>query len=620
MQSWLHGSSSLRGSRGFQLLESWKTNTIQSAVLTFAREDVEDVPLEYMELYLNIDASSLEHLWIKIMRKDCDNMDIAHIRLLVETLLTDRCQVKLSPTDYSNWVGELVLLLNGDETTGSVSKKSFLKLFGLWYCSRLWFVPVRRSPVGHILNAWNFVDVSDCGVVMIESITRYLLPYAFRVLFPHDGTDSTDLKDRWIELVKPQNPLTKAAWINHWSEFEYLNPLIFADSVESGANHVFLARQAIASLGLRMDEQLLMDLDSLFTLAPATPQGRSRVFALWLVTLRHSKSVYFPESPANRTTEPLAVIRSLDSFQASCVGIWYHLFGVHPSSPLPEAQRSVLEQWTWRLFDSVNLGRSRDDVVVLRSELCDRFLTRFEVETIWTRFGANKQRLRRADLRMVLTGVYHYAGFRDSDPGPYIIEAWMYDFVEIAKFLFEQVTDPYITKAIFFSVFPLVCASVRPPRVTAVDAQLADIWPDNGKILFSEPLLRNLLREVWEKVIPAHLNMPVQDWWIERCAQRLVQSGRGVSRSMFYSLFITSQEMDRIIASVNRLDPATVLRLLSNCVLDNDGLIPTDWVEEFYLLSDFNVHQDDIKGFQAVTRDQFRLSFPLWVAAHGGPL
>ena len=614
-QFWKRNVSNLRTYRGNPLAGSWKSNTVQSAILTFGRESVDDIPVEYMELYLSSDQSSLEHLWIKVSRSDPESMDLARSRLMLETLLTERCQVKLAPADYNNWVGELVLLLDGDESTGTISRRMFCKLFPLWYVSRLWSIPVRRSPVGHIINGWNFLDISDSGVLSPESIALYLLPYAFRVLFPKKSESDAEMKDRWIQMLKPPNPMTKAQWVNHWTVFDYLNPLAFVEALETAASRTDLARQALASLGVQPDMHVFINLETLVSFAH-TPQDCSRAFALWLVTLQHSNSFYFPESVADRTTEPRAVIRSIESLRSSCLGIWFYLLGIHPSSALSPEQTAALERWTHKVIDSVNLATD-GELLVLRSEFTARFLTPFESETIWTRFGANKERLRRNDLRGLLIGLYHYAGFRGTHPGPDIVEQWMFEFVEVSSFLFEDWASAYITKPIFLAVFPLVCAAVAPPKVADIDPRLAQIWPENDKILYSEPILKNLLREVWEALVPANLNLPVQDWWIDRCAARLVSAGKGVTRDAFLSIFMTQAEVDRILSSVRKLDPPTILRLLSNTVLEDDGLIPTDWVEEFYLLSDFRILQQEIDQLEEVPREQFRLSFPLWVAAHG---
>ena len=136
------------------LFEQWRDRVVKTILAGFRRPDMAHVPPEYVELQLTVDSQSLEHLWVRSMCRDGDEMDLGRVRHLMDIMLTERSSMRLSSVEYEEWLDDLLKFLNADSHDGSVRKESFLTLFGLWFSSRLWFIPRNRSPIERILLTW----------------------------------------------------------------------------------------------------------------------------------------------------------------------------------------------------------------------------------------------------------------------------------------------------------------------------------------------------------------------------------------------------------------------------------------------------------------------------------
>jgi hypothetical protein len=74
---------------------------------------------------------------------------------------------------------------------------------------------------------------------------------------------------------------------------------------------------------------------------------------------------------------------------------------------------------------------------------------------------------------------------------------------------------------------------------------------------------------------------------------------------------MTGEETQRIIASLNDgLNRNTLSCLLANATQSERRFVPTDWLSEYFLIADLDMHASD------PNQDQFLFAFPLWLAAH----
>ena len=603
---WFTAIGGLPNYTGSGWFEVWRDRVITSVITGFRKSDIVHVPSEYIGLKLGVDSQSIEHLWIKSVGSDGFVMDLGQVRSLLDMLLVERSSMRVSSSEYSEWLMELLKLLNADEETGSVRKEKFQKLFGLWWSSRLWFIPRKRSMIEEILLAWDYVDVSGSGVVRKESLSRTLLPFAFRVICPETGRDDAALKSVWVErmLAVCVSSCKKTDWLNHWMEFSNLDPSSFRDLFADRGTRVHMATQALRHFKIPYNNLTLVDFESLFELAD---HEQSRLFCLWLVTLNHGNKEYALPSLPETLIEPNAIIRNLSSFRALCRDIWASY--VAPSNAIDEG-KILFNDWVDKMILCVSLPCAEGTVLVLRDTFVGRFFREEEVEALWP---AQTSKISAENCMRLLTGLYKSLEPSNGNcAGPWIIELWMHQLVLLAMHATGS-KRPEISKSGFKAVFPLFYASLR------LESQSGDthakVWPESeaGKLVFSKPHLRNMLRDVWQNTVPGNLNLVCQDWWVSRCCAIFEKAGRGVSRADFLAIFITPAEIEVIIKSLTTLDAQTLSLLLVNaCVGKAAAVPPTDWISEYFMIGD--IQQDN--PLPTDLEDQFRFAFPLWLAAH----
>ena len=602
---WVETVKGIGDYRGTTLLRAWELQTCKTMVAVFPPHFMNNMPAEFMDVHLNVDYHSLEHLWVKTFHLNLRKMNLGQIRYLIDVFLTNHTQIRLNPAQYSDWIGELLLILNADEETGTVTKDNFLKLFPLWLSSRILNMVERRGAVHEIIFSWTYLDVSDCGVLSEESITNLLLPYAFRRLYPRSGPDDSDLKEAWIKLMKPEGAMRKSEWINEWSEFQSLNPLAFVDELDNTANIMGLGRQAMMYLGV--SEGSIPNLERLLSLANPNKQARSRAFSLWLVTLDHGRLRFAPMSVAENTCKAIPVL-SLAEARDMCQIWWTHYLGPVEGN----LHTKMFTDWSNRLLDSLSIQSGP----ILRDELVGRFLTDLEVEALWTQFAVTQtHRISPEEMRALFVQIY----LENNVGGDWVIEQWMHAFAKMCYELglFDDPKLALVTKRVFTSAFPLFFASNCLSTVTEQleNEAVSAVWPieDAQQVMYSEYNLRNLLREIWKKIVPEELKMPCQDWWLDRCVLRLGKVGTGITRSLFSSLFISREEVEALLCAIPELNQASLAKLLTNATED----IGPAKMEEFYLLTDLKHRSIGVEQLSEISREAFRIAFPLWLAANG---
>jgi len=617
-EKWNSTVSGIRAYKGVSLIKAWEVQTCKTMVSLFPPHSLGDMPVEIMNIHSNLDYGSLEHLWVKTFHSNMHHMSLGQIRFLIDEFLASHAAVKLSPAQYSDWIGELLLLLNATEETGAVTKEHFLKLFPLWVGSRVLRPGERRAAIQEIVYSWNYLDISDCGVLSETSVSDWLLPFAFRKLYPQTGGDDTDLKDAWLKMMMPKGAVRKSHWINKWSEFLTLSPLAFVEELETTANAIGLGRQALMFLGVTNGS--IANLQQLLSLSKPNKQSRSRAFSLWLVTLDHGRSRFTPFSIADSSCKPAPLLTIRDS-REMCNMFWTEYLGEENLGVIPSSELIVFTDWSNKLLTKLALGEGKEDDsrVILRDELVSRFLTESELDSLWSKFAVlHPEKIKPGELRKLLLAAYRDRASNSTEPGEWVVEQWMCTFVKMCSDLGFLGSDE-ITKDIFYPVFPLFFAahSLTSPTTIALENEaVASVWPLEGalEVVYSEPTLRNLLREIWPRMVPQDLNMPCQDWWLDRCVLRLKRAGKGVSRSMFSSLFLSQDELETILTSIPHLNQEALAMILSNAA---DPEIGPECMEEFYLLTDLKHRAHDADHLSAISRDAFRTAFPLWLAANG---
>jgi hypothetical protein len=607
---WIASSAGIRYYKAQDFLPSWEQTTCSVLEGIFSPTRINDIPIEFIEIHLNLDELSVQHLWVKTFMGNRREISVGQLRLLIDIVFEEQLSLKLTPSEYSKWVSELLLLLNANESTGSVSAECFLKLFPLWFCSRDFGLSKHRNIVSNIIEAWSFLDVSNCKVLSVESVSRWLLPFAYRCLMPQSkNVDQDQLKQAWLDMMPAKNFVRKTDWISHWSEFANLNPLAFAEDLGTPERVRFVAEEAIRSLDSASDGGI-DDLKNLLSLVPdPSKQTRSRIFGLWIVTLRPNKRRSGNDArTVDRICDPIPLIPS-SNFQAICSGIWAKYLG-----SITDSRIHVFHDWYNTLVAALKvksyLLQSDDDFIVRRDRFCSPFFTDQELETLWDTFSvADKSRIKPGELRRMLQRIYRSSSL---DVGPWIAEQWLNDFVQFCHELELLSETADITKDIFMSAFPIFFAAAQDniPKREENEAA-AQVWPatDTASVIYSETVLGKLFQDVWELSVPKRLNIPCQEWWIERCLQRISENGKGITRSDFVNLFLAKNEMDEILYRVSDpVDLETLSRILA--VGNRRG------IDEFFLMIDINVATTDGEKLASVSREAFRIAFPLWFVAH----
>jgi len=171
----------------------------------------------------------------------------------------------------------------------------------------------------------------------------------------------------------------------------------------------------------------------------------------------------------------------------------------------------------------------------------------------------------------------------------------------------------YFTEQAFSWAFALWYAGTDPGRHVEIDNRISEIWPKNkeNRLVYSKPAIRNLLREMWDQLVPKYLNMPCQQWWLDRCTARLEKAGTGITRDTFYSLFLSEDEIYRIACCITHFNSKNLTKLLTAAT--KKELLPTDIVQEFFLI--INDESTSDPNFE-IKRTDFAYAFPLWFAAN----
>ena len=599
---WMRASADHLGGIEGLAYEEWTFDVARSLCCNFDRSSIDAIPLEYKNLFMNPARDSLKALWMKTSRSNSSHIGIGRIRQLVEFLVTSNCEYKISPKDYSKWISQLIIICDGDHSTGSLNFDMFIDRFHIWYASRAWKARRNLSPVDDVIQSWKFLDVGDCGVLPISCLKDHLLPYAFRVLYPESESDDSELKAKWIELMTPVFVGTKSQWINHWKEFIKLDFKRFIVIVSDDESCKTLAVEAIDFLEIDYSEEYLLRLEDLMSSSGISKLQRARVFCLWLVTLHHNNYIYEQSYMLEEKIRPEPTITSIADFRQYCLFMWTGGASVLPS------EASHFDKWVNSMIDNCSMKNGTEGLLVFRSEFLSRFLTSTEIDTIWCKFvGDGAGRIVPSDLRHILKGVYAMRNFTGCLPGEWIVDKWFAQFVSYVRARYSVPGQPlYVTRMAFSWALPLVVATIHPKRYGDVPLSICNIWPLelDQEIVYSEPVLRNLLRQVWDKTVPSDLNLPCQQWWLDRCISIFAREGKGITRDTFYSIFVSQDELYRIC--MQKLDA----KFLST-ILTDPKCITSNCYEEFFLIA--NVSDTSAE----LDKEVFKYAYPLWFAAHG---
>ena len=593
---------------------------LSHALLNMARVvKLDQIPSEVMNILLNVDQYSVEYLWMKVSRSTDQFMTLDRVRLLVETLLTEKCSIRITPTAYTKWLAQLLGLLEADEDRGIITRDAFLSRFAIWSCSRLWCIPIHRHPIEEIVFSWRYLDIGDSGVLSHDTIKDYLLPYAFRLLYPETAKDDSKLKEVWIEEMLPLFTGTRNQWINHWTEFKTLNTKLWMNYVTHLESRKSLAERALSFFGVDAEEDQFLFLEDLIALGAPFKLHQSRILGLWVVSLNHPNYVHASMSSMDTKMDPVPFCTSQLKLKEYCLLAWTG------GAALAKTEKTLFEAWSKKVLTACTVTPEVDDnILVLRKEFVDRFPTKEESNFIWNKFAGTDpdNKLTTQALFSILRGIYEAKGFKGPHQGEWIIDDWMHEFVTMisAKYCLPGV-QLVVGKAVFAWAFPLLYASIEPKWHVPIDPRIESVWPITHKdvIIYSKPVMRNFLREIWAKVIPPSLNMPCQQWWIDRVTGRLIEDGKGITRDKFYSIFLHPDETFRIcMQELNSRNLTRILTMTAEQSSLKNGLIPTEFVEEFFLLTDVNP-EDPMKGNKddfKLDRKIFQYAFPLWFAAH----
>jgi hypothetical protein len=586
------------------IYEEWIMKVAKAFCSNFDRSSVDDVPHEFRNLFMNPARESINVLCLRILGEEPVLIGIGQVRIIVEFVLDYCCEYKISPKDYSSWISQLIVICEADMSKGAIRRELFISRFYIWFASRSWKAWRNIPPIEDIITSWKFVDVGDSGVLSMSSMKNHLLPYAFRVMFPESSADDSELKSKWIQIMMPVFNGTRSQWINHWREFSKLDFKRFITIVSEVEDRKTLAMEGMDFLEVDCDDKYIADLGDLMTSIELTKIRKARVFCLWLVSIRHNHYVYKPVNVLEERIPNKPSITSVAEFRDYCLFMWTGGASISP------AEGQHFDKWMNSMIEICSISKNRTrEFLALRSDLVGRFLTADEVNTIWRRFiGESTDRLVPSDLRHILRGVYTMKSFNGFNAGEWIIEKWYQQLMTYVRARYSIPGKPlYVTRMAFSWALPLVVACICPKRLGDAYPEIRQAWPDSLKkeIVYSEPVIRNLLRKVWDSTVPCDLNLPCQQWWLDRCISRFSKEGKGITRDRFYGIFVSQDELYRI--SMQKLDS----KFLSNILTDPNDTQSNSY-EEFFLIA--HVSQTDLS--RELDKKVFMYAFPLWFAAH----
>jgi len=583
-------------------------------------------PSEIICIHINVDEYSLLHLWHSRGGIQATTMDLGCMRSILGSLLHN-WNIDPSEIDYVNEIEDFVMYLNGDRDTGDVDFEDFVAYFPLWFSSRVWLVyeklPSNSSPVEEIIRSWSYLDISDCEAISQQTMRDVLLPYVFRVLYPKLGdVDDSILQSRWIRYMLKVVDCTRKNWINHWTIFSNMKTsnLIRCDFSDPEALTTEFLDWFNVSVGSEEEfRPHVVELQNLLTQTPSSKKAKGRAFALWIVS-RTDDIVgrFLPVAIGERYVPAHPLITDIKEFHTIARNIWETYFPPFKDGLLKH--RRHFETWSLRLRRATTCPFAGENFLVLRKSLCDQFITQIETETIWNRcVGKTESRIPPQTLFTLLLGVYQYMfDPKPASEGSWIVRDWMEDFTALASLIPDNRENVIITKDVFLIVFPLWYASIYPHDDEKEETKLMHVWPksQNRRIIFSESVLRSLLTKAWDTIIPSDVGSACQDWWVERCCDKLARlsKGSGIDRTLFLSLFISETEIDHIQDYYQTINSEYLMEILSACLGISSEEIPSDILEEFFLITDVRPPRNPSEF--VLPRAVFRYSFSLWAAAH----
>jgi hypothetical protein len=449
-----------------------------------------------------------------------------------------------------------------------------------------------------------------------------LLPYAFRMLYPPlVDVDDNLLKERWIKyMLSNVVDCTRKNWVNHWKLYSHLKPEKFA-KFNFSRDIENLALDALTWLELvpMIDEDFrkqIVQLQNLMTQTPSSTTTKARAFSLWLISRQH-KGCFVPISIGERYMHAQSLFTDIQQFKSICCNIWETYFPPYRDGLMKHKHH--FDVWYTRILEGLALPHT-DEFLVLRKTFADQFISQFETETIWDKsLGKERTRIHPEELTQLLLGVYDFL-FTEHPTceGNWVVFEWIEDLTALASLIPGNEENVIITKDVFLIIFPLWYASIFPKDQRVVNEKLAHAWPKSqqGRLIFSESILRSLLTKAWECIVPADIGLVCQEWWLVRCCDKLarISKGRGIDRKLFVSLFISDFEVDRVHYHYQTITSEYLMEILAACAGYDSSNIPSDIVEEFFLIADVRPPANASQFI--LPRAIFKYSFPLWAAAH----
>ena len=626
--TWNNISRSENSYTGASLGEDWTTRMTSIIEQRVEALQMEETLTETISFFTNVDDFSMLHLWYAAGGTEETVLELTSSRKLVSQILKLR-GFELDRSNFTAVFEEFLLYLNADVDSGSIDFEDYMEFFPVWYVSRRWLVTrdeSNQSAIIEIINAWDSLDISDCGLISRRSMEKFLLPFAFGLLYRDKGTDI--LRDRWVRFMLRVLDCTRSDWVNHWTEFMFLDPLKFKDEdIPTGSNQKKVnafVEDALTFAGLfpMTDEQFashVSDYLSLISQASSSPESRSRAAALWLVSRKTRFTQNFlPSSIGEHLIPKEPIIQDWTVLRDSLADVWNIYFP--PGENGHMHHQTHFDIWVGRITRGLNLRRS-PRLLILRKSLCEKFISQLETETLWDEYVSRKSsRIHPHQLIRLLHGVYKIMYHEEqTSEGNWVIREWLEDITALALLIPENQPDVIITKDVFLIVFPIWYSCTFPTEQITDNERIETIWPKSSekRVIFSELNLRTLLEKMWNSIMPADIGLPCQEWWIMRCCNRLakVSGGEGVTRKMFASLFLSPDEVNYIYEYYQVMNSQNLVELLHNCV-DRDEYpdFPTELAEEFFLIADTPPPKSG--GTFVLPHSTFVFAFPLWAAAH----
>jgi len=581
-----------------------------------------------LALHLNVDDFSMVHLWYSSGALDESIMELKVSRKLVANVLGLR-GLNLDRANFTVVFEEFLLYLNADTDSGFIDFEDYMKYFPIWYVSRRWpsnSEQLNQSVILEIIRAWDNLDVSDSGLISRRSMEKFLLPFAFRLLYQDEATSL--LRERWIRFMLRILDCTRSNWVNHWMEYMFLDPLKFTqDDIPTGSNQKRVnefVEDALTFAGLfpMSDEQFaahVSDYLSLVTQTTSSVESRSRAIALWIVSRKTRFTRNFvPSSIAEQLIPREPLIQDWDVIRSSLADIWNTYFP--PGEDGRMQHQTHFDIWLGRMIGGLNMRKS-PKLLMLRKSLNDKFISQIEVETLWDEFlGRKSIRIPPHKLIALLHAIYKdFYGEEQLSEGNWVIREWLEDITALALLIPENHPDVIITKDVFLVVFPIWFSCVFPKASQTGDDRMEDIWPKSTekRVIFSEPNLRAFLGKMWNSMMPTDIGIPCPEWWLRRCCNRLAlqSESQGVTRQLFSSIIFSPDEVNYIYEYYQVMNSQTLIELLHNSI-DRDQYpdFPNELVEEFFLIADTPPPRSG--GEFVLPHSTFVFAFPLWAAAH----